>query len=64
MDLGIKGRKALVCASSRGLGRACAMALANEGVQVFINGREQARLAQTLEEFREAGCRRPRSPQM
>ena len=55
MDLGIKGRKALVCASSRGLGRACAVALANEGVQVFINGREQARLAQTLEEFREAG---------
>lgn len=55
MDLGIEGRKALVCASSRGLGHACAVALANEGVQVFINGREHARLAQTLEEFREAG---------
>jgi 3-oxoacyl-[acyl-carrier protein] reductase len=55
MDLGINGRKALVCASSRGLGRACAEALANEGVQVFINGRDQARLAQTLEEFCQAG---------
>jgi 3-oxoacyl-[acyl-carrier protein] reductase len=55
MDLGIEGRKALVCASSRGLGRACAVALANEGVQVSISGREQARLAQTLKAFREAG---------
>jgi 3-oxoacyl-[acyl-carrier protein] reductase len=55
MDFGIKGRKALVCASSKGLGRACAEALANEGVRVFINGRDQERLAQTLEEFRKAG---------
>ena len=31
MDLGIQGRKAIVCASSRGLGRACAEALAREG---------------------------------
>jgi len=57
MNLGINGRKALVCASSRGLGRACAEALANEGVEVFINGRDQVRLAQTLEEFRQAGLR-------
>ena len=55
MDLGINGRKALVCASSKGLGRACAQALADEGVKVFINGRDEHRLAQTLEEFRKAG---------
>ena len=45
MDLHIKGRKAIVCASSTGLGRACALALSREGVTVFIN----ARTAQTLE---------------
>jgi 3-oxoacyl-[acyl-carrier protein] reductase len=55
MDLGIKGRTALVCASSRGLGRACAEALAKEGVQVFINGRDQEGLTRTLEEFHKAG---------
>jgi 3-oxoacyl-[acyl-carrier protein] reductase len=41
MDLGIAGRKAIVCASSRGLGRACATSLAGEGVAVTINGRDQ-----------------------
>jgi 3-oxoacyl-[acyl-carrier protein] reductase len=40
LDLGLKGRKAIVCASSRGLGRACARALAAEGVDVVINGRD------------------------
>ena len=39
MDLGIRGRSALVCASTRGLGRACAEALAAEGVVVVVNGR-------------------------
>jgi len=39
MDLGIAGRKAIVCASSRGLGKACAVALAREGCLVVINGR-------------------------
>ena len=38
MDLGISGRTALLTASSRGLGRACAEALAAEGVNVVING--------------------------
>ena len=38
MDLGIAGRKAIVCASSRGLGRACAFALAQAGCDVVING--------------------------
>src|SRR5262245_2741361 len=46
MDLGIKGRTAIVCAASSGLGRACAKALAGEGVDVVIN----ARTAETLEE--------------
>lgn len=45
MDLGIRNRRALVCASSQGLGLACATALAREGVQVLINGRDAARLA-------------------
>ena len=45
MDLGIAGRTAIVCASSRGLGFACADALAREGVHVTINGRDAAALA-------------------
>ena len=40
MDLGIRGRTALVAASTRGLGRACAEALAAEGVDVVLNGRD------------------------
>lgn len=44
MDLQIKDRTAMVCASSKGLGYACALALAEEGVKVFINGRDQDRL--------------------
>ena len=42
MDLGIAGRRAIVCASSKGLGRGCAEALAREGVDVVINGRHEA----------------------
>ena len=41
MDLHIAGRKAIVCASSQGLGRACALSLSREGVKVFINGRTE-----------------------
>ena len=44
MDLGISGRTAIVCASSRGLGYACAEALAREGVAVILNGLDPARL--------------------
>lgn len=54
MDLGIKGRKAIVCASSRGLGYGCAMALAREGVEVVLNGRDEARLAQAADEIARA----------
>ena len=44
MDLGISGRKAIVCASSRGLGKACARALAEAGCDVVINGRDAKKL--------------------
>jgi 3-oxoacyl-[acyl-carrier protein] reductase len=49
MDLNIAGRKAIVCASSKGLGRACATSLAREGVAVTINGRSADTLAETAE---------------
>jgi 3-oxoacyl-[acyl-carrier protein] reductase len=54
MDLGISGRKAIVCASSRGLGKACAMALAENGVEVVVNGRDAAALDAAATEIREA----------
>ncbi len=44
MDLGIEGRRAIVCASSRGLGLACAESLAREGVELVINGRDGEQL--------------------
>lgn len=56
MDLGIEGRKALVCASSRGLGLACAVSLAREGCEVYINGRDGARLTAALDELRTVGA--------
>ncbi len=54
MDLGIAGRTAVVCASSRGLGRACAKALAQAGCDVVINGRDQSRLAAVAAELKKA----------
>jgi 3-oxoacyl-[acyl-carrier protein] reductase len=54
MDLGISGRKAIVCASSRGLGRACALALAEAECEVVINGRDASRLEETAAEIRAA----------
>jgi len=56
MDLGIAGRKAIICASSKGLGRACAMALAQAGCDVFVNGRDEARLEATAQEIRATGA--------
>lgn len=52
MDLGLAGRKAIVCASSKGLGRGCATALAAEGCEVVINGRHAEALEQVAEEIR------------
>ena len=54
MDLGIRGRTAIVCASSQGLGKGCARALAEAGVSVVINGRHHSLLEQTAEEIRQA----------
>ena len=54
MDLGIAGRKAIVCASSRGLGRACARALAEAGCEVVINGRNREHLEAAAAELRQA----------
>jgi 3-oxoacyl-[acyl-carrier protein] reductase len=54
MDLGIKGRTAIVCASSQGLGKGCAMALAREGVNLVINARSKDALEATAAEIRAA----------
>jgi 3-oxoacyl-[acyl-carrier protein] reductase len=54
VDLGIKGRRAIVCASSKGFGRACAMALANEGVDVTLTARGAEALKKTADEIRKA----------
>ncbi|HEY5217899.1 MAG TPA: SDR family oxidoreductase [Pseudolabrys sp.] len=51
MDLGLAGRKAIVCASSRGLGKACARALAEAGCEVVINGRDAKTLEATAAEL-------------
>src|SRR5438045_2707965 len=58
MDLGIAGRKAIVCASSRGLGRACAQALAAAGCEVVVNGRDQKVLDATVTALRQIACAR------
>ena len=52
MDLGIEGRRALVCAASRGLGRACAFSLARNGADLVINGRDRAVLEETADAIR------------
>jgi 3-oxoacyl-[acyl-carrier protein] reductase len=52
MDLGIQGRRALVCAASKGLGRGCALSLAREGVSVTIVARGQQALDATLAELK------------
>jgi 3-oxoacyl-[acyl-carrier protein] reductase len=54
MDLDIRGRKALLSGASRGLGKACAMALAKEGVDVTIVARTRETLENTCAEIREA----------
>ena len=53
MDLGIKGKRALVCASSKGLGRGCAEALAEAGVNLVLNGRGVEALEATAAHIRD-----------
>lgn len=53
MNAGLTGKKALVCASSQGLGYACALGLAQEGCEVWINGRDADKLANTAARLRE-----------
>lgn len=53
MDLGIQGKKAVICASSRGLGKACAFALAEAGASVVINGRDPDTLHAAAAEMRQ-----------
>jgi len=52
MDMGIKGKRALVCASSKGLGRGCAEALAAEGVNLILNARGADALEETASSIR------------
>jgi len=54
MDYGIRGRTAIVCAASQGLGKGCALALAEEGVDLVINARGAEALHATAEEIRRA----------
>ena len=57
MDLGIAGRKAIVCASSRGLGFACAKALATAGCEIVLNGRNEEHLAAAAAELKKTGAK-------
>lgn len=59
MDLGLSGRRAIVCASSRGLGFACARSLAREGCEVVINGRTAPALEAAAAEIAELSGRHP-----
>ena len=53
MDLGISGKNALVCASSKGLGLGCARALAGEGVNLVMNARGQEALDASAQAIRD-----------
>ena len=57
MNLGIKGRKAIVCAASKGLGKGCAEALAREGVELVICARTKETLEATAASLRQAGAK-------
>jgi 3-oxoacyl-[acyl-carrier protein] reductase len=54
MDLGIRGRTALVCAASKGLGKGCALSLAREGVNLVITARGREALEATAEDLRKS----------
>ncbi len=52
MDMGIKGKSALVCAASKGLGKGCAQSLAAEGVNLVITARGKEALDRQVEQLR------------
>lgn len=54
MDLGLQGKQAIVCASSQGLGLACAQALAQEGCDIVLNGRHAEKLRQAAQRLQQA----------
>ncbi len=54
MELGLKGKRALVCASSRGLGYACALGLAREGCDLMMSSRDQGRIDEAAARARDA----------
>ena len=54
MDFGIRGKNAIVCGASKGLGKGCAVALAGEGANLFINARTRETLEATADEIRKA----------
>ena len=57
MDLGIRGRKALLSGASRGLGKACALALAREGADITIVARKRESLERAADEMRATGVK-------
>jgi len=57
MDLGIRGKTALVCAGSKGLGKGCAISLAREGVNIVVTARGAEALEATAAEIRKLGVR-------
>ena len=57
MDLGISGKKAIVCASSKGLGLGCAIALGNAGVDLTMCARNYDTLAQVADDIRGSGVK-------
>ena len=61
MDLGLSGRRAIVCAASQGLGKASAMALAREGVELVIVARRRDVLESAADEIASATANRPRT---
>ena len=61
MDLGLRGRRAIVCAASQGLGKASAMALAREGVELVIVVRRRDVLESAADAIGSATANRPRT---
>ncbi|MGA8359279.1 MAG: SDR family NAD(P)-dependent oxidoreductase, partial [Xanthobacteraceae bacterium] len=57
MELGLKGKVALVTGSSRGIGRGVALALAAEGCDVMLTGRDAAALNEVADAIRKSGRR-------